>query len=181
MKAALPKFSKFVLCSAAALTILAGCAAPIDKEKLGEHSEFWQLRDTTSAIHVRGPKAQQMLNRDITRCVVSVRELNRLGALRHAFPEEIPWDPSQPQSDLETYDTPERTGYLRSEHFPFVDFETCMAHKGWERLEHVQYDVAKESRENYIETIIGEQYNTLYNSSGKREPINEEDFQGLNE
>jgi hypothetical protein len=33
-----------------------------------------------------------------------------------------------------------------------------MMHKGWERVAHVPYDVAEESREVYIESILGQKH-----------------------
>ena len=35
------------------------------------------------------------------------------------------------------------------DHFEFVDFETCMRSRGWERLEYVPYDTAVRSRDNW--------------------------------
>lgn len=171
----------FIGACAAVLITLGGCSTNIDKEKLGEHADFWQRSDTTSAIYTRGPKAQQMLNRDITNCVVAVRELNRLGALRHAFPGNSPADPSSPQGKIDKFDTPERTGYLRSEHHPYVDFETCMLHHGWERIEHVPYSVAERSRDTYIKTVLGDEYQTLYDEDGDRIPEDTESYEEFND
>ncbi len=35
-----------------------------------------------------------------------------------------------------------------------------MQAKGWQRMEHVPYDVASRSRQNYIETLTGKPYGT---------------------
>jgi hypothetical protein len=149
------------------------------------HGQYWQRAETSSAIYQRGPKAQQMLHRDIAKCTYEVRELKRLGALRDATPADpnslgrVP-DPSTPEGRLADWDTPERDGYLYAEHADFHDFETCMLAGGWERVEYLPYDVATEARETYIDTMNGEQRRTL---SGEREEENavEGDFDSLNQ
>lgn len=144
---------------------LTACANDSVERKLREDAQFWQRANVTEATYMEGPKAQQMLNRDISRCVVEIRELERLGALRNVTPGDTvsygePPDPDTPAGALAQWETPEREGYLRAEHLDYHDFETCMAYKGWQRLEHVPYDVAHRARENYIETIIGERHRT---------------------
>lgn len=159
--------SSFSLFFATVLTLgLAACVAqPVDRVKAKTAPHFWQRIETTDAIYQRGPKAQQMLNRDISRCVTDIRELERLGAIRHATPANtaadgtVP-DPNTPSGTMAQWDSPERDGYLRAEHLEYHDFESCMMTKGWERIEHVPYDVAEEGREVYIEALTGEQYQT---------------------
>ncbi|MCB9991037.1 MAG: hypothetical protein H6867_06620 [Rhodospirillales bacterium] len=162
------KSRKYLVLSSALLLSLAACSSdyePVDEMELRTQPHFWQRVDTTDAIYQRGPKAQQMLNRDISRCVTELRELERLSAIRYVTPgeitdyDEVP-DPTLPSGDLAEWDYPERDGYLRAEHLEYHDFETCMVSKGWERVEHAPYDVADESREIYIDAILGEQYQT---------------------
>jgi len=163
------KFLSLLLLSGILLSGLTACgeSRQVSKIELLTAPHFWQRSATTDAIYQRGPKAQQMLNRDISRCVTELRELKRLGAIRHVTPAEIDEqglvpDPDTPQGTMDSWDTPYRDGYLRAEHLEYHDFETCMMAKGWERIEHVPYDVAEEGREAYIDAVIGEQYQSQY-------------------
>lgn len=158
----------------------------VSKLDLMTSPNYWQRAEATSAIYQRGPKAQQMLNRDISRCVTELRELERLGAIRYATPGEmapngtVP-DPNTPDGALAQYDTPERDGYLRAEGLPYHDFEGCMQAKGWERIEHVPYDVAEQSRKDYIKAVTGEDYQT---KTRQREDFQSKpagDFDNLND
>jgi hypothetical protein len=129
------------------------------------NAKFWQRAETSSAIYQRGPKAQQMLHRDISRCTVEVRELKRLGGMRVATPADadvngtIP-DQKTPEGHLAAWDSPERDGYLLTEHTDYHDFETCMMTKGWERVEYLPYNISEQARDTYIETITGERRRT---------------------
>lgn len=154
-----------VLASTLLLSLTACSSQPVDRVALRHDPHYWQRVETSSAVYQRGPKAQQMLNRDIARCVTELRELDRLGAIRYVTPGEINEygivpDPDTAAGSLSEWDSPERDGYLRAEHLEYHDFETCMMAKGWERIEHVPYDIAEESREDYIDAIIGEEYQT---------------------
>lgn len=152
--------NKVFLLGAAVLLTLSACAGkPI--EEVTKDGQFWQRVSTSSAIYMRGPKAQQMLNRDIARCVTELRELERLGQLKRAIPvdkNQRVLDPDQ--LALEGYETPERNGYLLMEQSEYNDFETCMLDKGWERVEHVPYDISEEARENYIRAHVEYEYQT---------------------
>ena len=181
------KSRKYLVLTSALLLGLAACAAePVNEIQLRTEPHFWQRAQTTDAIYQRGPKAQQMLNRDISRCVTELRELERLGAIRYVTPgemttyDEVP-DPDTPAGDLAQWDTPERDGYLRAEHLEYHDFETCMTAKGWERIEHVPYDVAKEGRDTYIDTILGEKHRTHTMQRPYSRSESEGDFDNLNE
>jgi hypothetical protein len=150
------KFSSLVLAGAAVMT-LAACSSTPTKSQLMNKADYWQRTSTSEAIFQRGPKAQQMLNRDIARCVTELRELDRLGFLRTNIPGEkvggvVP-DPTTPQGSLAQWETPERDGYLYAEHSDYHDFETCMMSKGWERIDHMPYDIGKKARADYIEAI----------------------------
>ena len=61
---------------------VAACAVP---PKL-EDAQYWQRKSATSALYLRGPKAQQTLHKDIADCVTEIDELERLGPLREALP-----------------------------------------------------------------------------------------------
>ena len=185
-RAALIKPLSVILASGFVILSLNACTYPVDRERIEGESHYWQRRTATSATYTRGPKAQQMLNRDISACVVEVRELDRLGALHHVFPEDPLYDPSMAeppsaQRHLDSHDTPERDGYLRYEHLPYVDFETCMLYKGWERMKNVPYAVAEESEEVYLKTVLGEKYQSTFNADGDRIPEDDGQYDGLNE
>ncbi len=121
-----------------------------DIEKSGQ---YWQRVHTSSAIYLRGPKAQQMLNRDIARCVVELKELERLGAVKDAVPEYAEGLVlSEEEANLAGWDTPERDKELFAEHSDYIDFEGCMLAKGWERIKYVPFDVFDQARENYKKT-----------------------------
>jgi len=160
------KSFKVTCLSVLATTMLAGCGMhAVNTHDLETESHFWQRANASDAIYQRGPKAQQMLHRDISRCVTELRELENLGSIRYNTPGNTNRDgsipnPNSPQGQLAQWDTPSRDGFLHYEHMPYHDFETCMTYRGWERLDHVPYDVAKESREVYIDTILGQEYRT---------------------
>lgn len=150
------KFMSLVLTGAALLT-LAACSSTPSESQLMNKADYWQRTSTSEAIHQRGPKAQQMLNRDIARCVTELREVERLGFLRTNIPGNttsagVP-DPTTPQGSLAQWETPERDGYLYAEHSDYHDFETCMMSKGWERIDHMPYDIGKQARRDYIDAI----------------------------
>lgn len=175
-----------VIATAATLTLSACAAHPVNEKKLKDEGHYWQRSSTTSAIYQRGPKAQQMLHRDISRCVTEIRELERLGSIRHHMPAETEQGsyppPNTPEGQLAGYETPEKEGYLYAEHLDYHDFESCMITKGWERVEHVPYDVGEEAREVYIETITGQKYRSRYGDNPKlfKEKTND-DFDHLND
>lgn len=173
--------SAFLLSGVMALT-LAGCDTVPPRTDL-TNAHFWQRAETSSAIYQRGPKAQQMLHRDIARCTVEVRELKRLGGIRAATPADadrngaIP-DQNTPEGRLASWDTPERDGYLLTEHTDYHDFETCMMTNGWERVEYLPHNLAEEARDTYIQTITGERRRT---DSGERAVEEKGPYAGLNQ
>lgn len=116
-----------------------------------KEEQFWQRVSTSEAIYLQGPKAQQMLHRDIGRCVVELKELERLGVLKNTIPVDESGRVLDPDElAMRDWDTPERDGYLLAEHRNYHDFESCMWAKGWERVEHVPYDIAEKSRGDYL-------------------------------
>ena len=119
-----------------------------------EHKgQYWQRVHASSALHLRGPKAQQMLNRDIARCVVELKELERLGGIRDGIPEYLDGVVlSDTEARIAGWDTPERDRELLAEHSDYIDFEGCMISKGWQRIKHVPFDVAEQGRETYLFT-----------------------------
>lgn len=132
-----------------ALTFSTPVAAGIN-DRIAEGGQYWQRVHSSSALYLRGPKAQQMLNRNIARCVTELRELERLGSVKDAIPEYADGLVlSTEEAELAGWDTPERDKELFAEHSDYIDFEGCMMAKGWERIEYVPFDIAGEARENY--------------------------------
>jgi hypothetical protein len=128
------------------IPVLAACASEPDMAQ----SQYWERASVSETVYMRGAKAQQMLNRDIARCVTQLRELERLGQLKNAIPADS-YDEVTSTAELERleWDTPERDGALFSEHSDFHDFDGCMKSKGWRRTKHVPYETALRAQENY--------------------------------
>lgn len=137
----------------ASVTLLSACAGLSSKPDMHD-AKFWQRNSASSALYMRGPKAQQMLHQDISVCVREISELERLGEIRRAIPTNYNSGNSAEQK-LNRYDTPARDGYLYSEHLDYHDFETCMNVKGWERVEYLPYDDAERARKNYMDRANG--------------------------
>lgn len=166
--------------------LLSGCANTPSEYELRYKGQYWQRASTSSAIYLRGPKAQQILNQDVARCVSDLRELEHLGAIREAFPANprpdgtVP-DPATPDGRMAQWDTPERKGPLYSEHLDYHDFEGCMASKGWERVEDLPYDVARKARGQYLDVITGRAYRSrLTQDRDPPVPAPKGDFSDLN-
>ncbi len=146
---------------AIAALVLATSCAPIPPEGyLGYKEDFWQRKDLTSALYLRGEEAQQRLNKDIAECAYAIRELQNDAPVRERIPANnvggVPPDPQTAEGRLAQWDTPEREGDLRYEHRDYHDFETCMLSKGWARQQFVPPEVAEEARDVYYETVTGE-------------------------
>ncbi|MEM8833389.1 MAG: hypothetical protein AAGB32_02495 [Pseudomonadota bacterium] len=127
-----------------------------------EDARYWQRASASSALYLRGPKAQQMLHQDIAICKSSIDELKRLGEIRDAIPANYNTGNEMhgrtaSQQKLDEWETPERDGYLRNEHLEYADFETCMVTKGWERAEFLTYDEAELAREDYANEYLRKQ------------------------
>lgn len=150
------KRSSLVL-SAVALIAMSACTAVDSEIKYG--GQYWQRLSVSEAVYQRGPKAQQMLNRDIARCVTELRELERLGAVKNAIPTDITGRVLDPDENyILNWDAPERDEHLFAEHSNYHDFEGCMMTAGWERVLHVPFDVAKEARDDYLDAHVDYKY-----------------------
>ena len=176
------KTSKIILLSLPVVALLAACQVPA---KL-EDAQYWQRKNATSALYLRGPKAQQTLHQDIATCVNEISELERVGPLREIIPADtqngkVP-DPNSADGRLRNWDSPKRDGYLYAEHFNYTDFEGCMDYKGWERVETLPYERAKISRDEYMETLYGHQNNSKYPEPGTKStnPYNSSPGQTVN-
>lgn len=176
-------FSRYTLTLACTAALaLTGCGANdrSNAEIMEAQAHYWQRMDNTSATYLRGPKAQQFLNRDISRCVVEVRELERLGAIREATPADKPVA-NTAEEQLAQWETPERQGQLRAEHLEFHDFESCMNHKGWERVKYVPFDISEDAKETYAKTVLGKKYDRRTGTFKVEKEGHEGDWDNLNE
>lgn len=118
-------------------------------------SQYWRHKNVAESIYTTGPKAQQMLQRDIARCVTEIRALERQGLLKDAIPTDYNGRVLDPdQLALYDYDSPERDGKLLMEHTEYQDFQGCMNNKGWERIKHVPYKVSANAISAY-KTVHG--------------------------
>lgn len=157
---------KSLLLSFSVLTL----AAPLVACETGptfRDAQYWQRVDSTSALYLQGPKAQQGLHADISRCTAEINELTRLGSIKNAIP------PDEDDRPIQNWESPKREGYRYSEHLDYTDFETCMHAKGWERVEHLPYDIADRSRDNWIDTIAAGDPKVKRRMEKKEEPPRE--------
>ena len=120
------RFSLFL--SGFAVLALGACVAP--QTNVVDTGQYWQRSSVSDAAYTQGPKAQQMLNKDIAACVAELRELERLGQIREAIPANPVTGRVQSSGEeaLAKWDEPERVKYLLAEHGEYHDFETCMIH-----------------------------------------------------
>ena len=133
------------------LAVTVGCET---KPKV-KQGQYWQRANTSETIYINGPKAQQLLNRDIASCVTELRELERLGQIKDAIPTTKNGRVLNPdEKTMHEVDTPERDGYLFAEHKNYTDFESCMAASGWERTQTITYETAKRSEKNFFANHI---------------------------
>ncbi len=126
------------------LLALSACTTP--PQSTLERADYWQRADTSSALHLQGPKAQQQLHVDIATCTNEINEIRRLEQVRAAIPANQATD-----GTLEDWDTPERDGYLYAEHHKYHDFETCMQSKGWQRAAWLPYTEVDKANRDYIQ------------------------------
>ncbi len=180
----LKNYKNFSLLAFGSLIALTACTPGKSVDDVG--GQFWQRVSVSDAVYQQGPKAQQMLNRDISRCVFELRELERLGNIKNAIPTDVQGRVLDPdQRALENWDTPERDKHLFAEQSEYNDFESCMKAKGWERVEHVPFDVARKGRTNYLRANVNYDYapSDLDGVSVRETPSTNEagDFANLNE
>jgi hypothetical protein len=116
---------------------------------------YWQRVEDNSALYMTGPKAQQQLDEDIATCVREVDELVELGALRKKMPPDTHSEyhrALESSGDLDWYDTPTRFGDKKVSHKDFQDYESCMRHRGWERVRYVRYQSMQRAKSTDKET-----------------------------
>lgn len=168
---------KTILKSAVLLLALAGCS---NHPQL-DNGQYWQRKNVSESVYLRGTKAQQMLNKDIASCVNELKELERLGQLKDTIPTQYGRVLENTDAELSEWDSPERDGALLAEHTDYHDFNSCMRAKGWERTYQVSYETQKRARETYTQNHV------LYKNLDRSESYKEEghttkdkDFQQLN-
>lgn len=120
---------------------LLGACAPINYDD----GQYWQRSNPSESLYQQGPKAEQMLDRDIGRCVFELKELRDLGGVH----DPIVTDPKG--RVLETDELPPKHPNLKNvpkydiSHPPtdrtFHTFDECMQTKGWERVMHLPHAV----------------------------------------
>lgn len=131
-----------------ALIALSACSNTPDFSK----AQYWQRSDVTETAYMNGPKAQQILNRDIARCVTQLRELERLGELKDTIPADYYGRVHDPDKlAMLDHDSPEHDGQLFAEHTDFQNFSECMNKNGWTRIKAVPYDVSARAISTYKE------------------------------
>ncbi len=133
--------NKLVLVSLLSVFLmLSACMGMGTGQEIG--SAYWQHVDSESALYMKGPKAQQMLEENIATCVREIDELIKLVALRETTPPDTHSEyhrALKASGDLDYYDTPTRLGNKKVAHSDFHDFESCMRYKGWERVRYLRY------------------------------------------
>ncbi len=148
----MPKYLLTATCMTVILPVaLMGCTS----KKLVNTPQYWQRNHASESAYLNGPKAQQILNRDIARCVTELKELERLDQIKDAIPVDSQGRVLDPD-ELQMYraDNPNRDGALLSEQLDYQDFEGCMQYKGWERTEFVPYNGVLRAEDNYYENHI---------------------------
>lgn len=148
--------SRLLFIGSVSLAVLAACSGSPQRQEIKmEGAEYWQRKNAPSAIYMQGPKAQQRLHMDISACVSTLSEMRNLEQVRRVIPTTYQnGNAVEPRPDaqqkLDSWDTPERDGFLYAEHADYHDFETCMMSKGWERVQYLPYDDAEKARQQYL-------------------------------
>ena len=145
-----------------------------------DEAQYWQRTSASEAAYLQGPKVQQMLNLDISRCVTELRELERIGVIENAIPVDRSGSLRDPDAeDIRRLGTVERYGYLRAEDRPYHDFETCMHAKGWQRIKYVPYDRVDRAQNDYLSTL-GERARKKVTSEASKTTANNRNDYDLN-
>lgn len=135
------------------LLALTACGTAVPKKDMNK-AQYWQRSSISDAAYQQGPKAQEMLNRDIASCVATLKEMERLGMVRNTIPaDNMGRVLDRDEEQYMAFDTPDRFGGINLETNDYHDFEGCMISNGWERTMFVPYSVAGRSRETYLKSI----------------------------
>ena len=106
-------------------------------ERRYPQQQYWQRTNTSTAALSGGPKAHQLLQRDIYNCVNELRELERLNEIHD--PIKTAYNNRIIPSDPLATDERNRQASATNE-FEYKDFDGCMYAKGWERTHFVPYN-----------------------------------------
>lgn len=140
----------------------AACSGPSNREMLIARADFWQRAGVTDAALMDGPKTQQMLFRDLARCETEMNELEYLGTARDTIPPSAAnsryHTASAKERELGKWEMPGRNSYQLAERGKYMNFEGCMVDNGWERVEHVPYDIATKERGKYVDGLIDQRF-----------------------
>ena len=136
-----------LLASIATLSITSGCSS--NKPKV-DNAQYWQRVKASETTYINGPKAQQLLNRDIARCVTELKELERVRQIKEGIPGDSIDNKTDEEKRLANIDAYDRDGYLYAEHKDYQDFESCMAHSGWERTKTLSYEAEHRGKKNFF-------------------------------
>jgi hypothetical protein len=128
------------------------------QSSIEKNAALWQRSDVSSALYMRGPKAQHQLHMDIASCVSEVKELSRLGTISNANPPE---GIEMNVGLAEKWQSPRGNGPLYTEFREFHDFESCMDYKGWNRAVYVKPEHLENAKTNYRTTILGDGYSPM--------------------
>ncbi len=127
-----------------------------------QHKEYyyWQKTDTASALYLTGPKAQQMLEQDISECVHEIVELAKLSNIREGNLSKLNKINRADHVEMAKGTPPipmtREHEYLRDvrvDHTDYHDFEGCMDDKGWMRVKYVHPETEHRAKENYSKTV----------------------------
>lgn len=167
----------FTVLVCSSLTLIA-CEGSYNAGERLQEAQYWQKINSSEAVYTQGPKAQQMLNRDLARCAAEIRELAKLGALRDGVQSDFSRRVKDPdEREMTKWDEPSHDGYLRAEYGDYHDFEGCMASNGWERVLYAPYDVATEGQKNYRRALVDYEYRSRHKDNERQDP----NFVELNE
>ncbi len=120
---------------------------------------YWQKTDTASALYLTGPKAQQVLEQDISECVHEIVELAKLANVREGYLGTLSKENTvdHPElaaemSSLPFWEEPEYIRDLRVDHTDYHDFDGCMDSKGWTRVKYVHPKTEHAAKNTYHKT-----------------------------
>lgn len=97
--------------------------------------QYWQRFSASEAVYQQGPKADQMLDRDIGRCVIELKELESLGLVKEPLMMDRDGrvlDPDEIKKEEKKLPKPHAN--ISVTEYNFRDFPSCMKAKGWERV-----------------------------------------------
>ncbi len=141
--------------SLATIITLSACSNIVEKPLNIKKAQYWQRTTVSETTYMRGPKAQQTLNKHIASCVAELRELERLGQIKGAIPLDGTGGFINPAvMDARNWDLPERDRALFIEHSDYQDFYGCMLAKGWERTQYVPYKTTLDAEDAYTQNHI---------------------------